>query len=168
LQRAATLCRRPYTGGGGGMRPLRFSWAAGRSRRFGRSPHRRDFGLAPSSYRLPLKGGVMRRNSLCKNPEGIQRIQPSRHSRAGGNPVNNARASRSFAGRTDIGHVCGLLTPRPQMPGCWIPACAGMAECAMPVGSFPCGSGFSEVLFGVFTQTAAREWRGEDAYWDTF
>jgi len=28
----------------------------------------------------------------------------------------------------DIGHVCGLLTPRPQIPGCWIPASAGMAE----------------------------------------
>jgi len=24
--------------------------------------------------------------------------------------------------------VCGLLTPRPQIPGCWIPASAGMAE----------------------------------------
>jgi len=42
----------------GGRRPLRFSWTAGRSRRLRRSPHRRDFGLAPSSCLLPLKGGV--------------------------------------------------------------------------------------------------------------
>ena len=26
-----------------------------------------------------------------------------------------------------VGHVCGLLTPCPQIPGCWIPASAGMA-----------------------------------------
>ncbi|MDD9819187.1 MAG: hypothetical protein OXU61_13820, partial [Gammaproteobacteria bacterium] len=37
----------------------RLPWAVGRWRRFRRSPHRRDFGLAPSSCRLPLKGGVM-------------------------------------------------------------------------------------------------------------
>ena len=42
------------------MRPLPFSWAVGRRRRFRCSPHRRDIGLAPSSCRLPLKGGVMR------------------------------------------------------------------------------------------------------------
>jgi len=47
-------------------RPLRFSWAAGRGRRFRCSPHRRDFGLAPSSCRLPLKGGVMR-TSRCSS-----------------------------------------------------------------------------------------------------
>ena len=38
---------------------MRFSWAVGRSRRFSCSPHRRDLGLAPSSCRLPLKGGVI-------------------------------------------------------------------------------------------------------------
>jgi len=49
-------------------RPLRFSWAAGRGRRFRCSPHRRDFGLAPSSCRLPLKGGVMLAPSSCRLP----------------------------------------------------------------------------------------------------
>ena len=47
---------------------MRFSWAVGRWRRFSCSPHRRDIGLAPSSCRLPLKGGVMR-IGVCKNSE---------------------------------------------------------------------------------------------------
>ncbi|MDD9817423.1 MAG: hypothetical protein OXU61_04725, partial [Gammaproteobacteria bacterium] len=33
----------------GGRRPLRLPWTVGRWRRFRCSPHRRDFGLAPSS-----------------------------------------------------------------------------------------------------------------------
>ncbi|MDD9817705.1 MAG: hypothetical protein OXU61_06175, partial [Gammaproteobacteria bacterium] len=39
------------------IRPLRLPWTVGRWRRFSCSPHRRDLGLAPSSCRLPLKGG---------------------------------------------------------------------------------------------------------------
>jgi len=38
------------------------------------------------------------------------------------------RNDRKKAGMAGIGHVCGLLRSRPQIPGCWIPAFAGMAE----------------------------------------
>jgi len=47
---------------------LRFSLGVGRSRRLRCSPHRRDFGLAPSSCRLPLKGGVMREKQTVQKP----------------------------------------------------------------------------------------------------
>jgi len=49
-------------------RHLRFSWTVGRSRSLRCSPHRRDFGLAPSSCRLPLKGGVMRKKQSVQKP----------------------------------------------------------------------------------------------------
>jgi len=37
----------------------------------------------------------------------------------------------------------------------WIPAFAGMAECAMPMGSFSRGSGFSGFLHGLESRNPA-------------
>jgi len=69
-------------------RPLPFSWAVGRSRRFGCSPHRRDIGLAPSSCRLPLKGGVVRKSrfSALRSRNGLGRLGPAGRMRGGGGP----------------------------------------------------------------------------------
>ena len=85
----------------GGMRPLRFSWAVGCSRRFRCSPHRRDIGLAPSSCRLPLKGGVMHRNSgvgfIRWMPIGfLHRLLFFCHSGESRNPAQKERGTRTY------------------------------------------------------------------------
>ena len=65
----------------GGIRPLRLPWMVGCSRRVSCSPHRRDIGLAPSSCRLPLKGGVVRENcfSSLRLRNGLEPPKRVRH-----------------------------------------------------------------------------------------
>ena len=155
----------------GGRRHLRLSWAVGCSRRFRCSPHRRDFGLAPSSCRLPLKGGVMRGNGglgfIGWMPAGgLPSPRPSCHSGESRNPAQIERGTRTFARwrRQAAARVYGC-PPRPR-------SALKEREARALYAGFPPARDwrggaqewrsrlYSLDAHRVFTRPAAREWRG--------